>query len=183
MNREGIEEWKDVPGWECLYQISSFGRVLSCRRGRNLTPMPGRKGYLRVALYRENRGKFVTIHSLVLLAFVGPRPKGLQGCHLDGNNIHNYLSNLAYGTPSENELQKQSHGNGIRGSKNPKSKLSQDQVSEIRSLCSVAQGVRGYCVKIARRFAVDPSTVRSIRRGATWKFDRMAEQAKGGDPK
>lgn len=51
-----------------------------------------------------------TIHGLVLAAFDGPRPDDLETRHLDGNPTNNRLSNLIYGTGTENQLDRVRHG-------------------------------------------------------------------------
>jgi hypothetical protein len=50
------------------------------------------------------------VHRLVLAAFVGPCPEGMEVRHLDGNPANTRLANLRYGTHSENELDKVRHG-------------------------------------------------------------------------
>jgi hypothetical protein len=59
--------------------------------------------YLVVTLYRDGRPKSVSVHRLVLLAFVGPCPDGLEGLHWDDDPANNRLSNLRWGTPGDNQ--------------------------------------------------------------------------------
>lgn len=109
------EEWRpipDAPG----YDVSTLGRVRSRVRFRGSTEprilraAPNIKtGYAQVELKGARRGK-VTVHSLVLLAFIGPRPDGMQVRHIDGDQSNNSLSNLAYGTVSENQYDQVRHG-------------------------------------------------------------------------
>jgi hypothetical protein len=70
----------------------------------------GRSGYLRVTLCRPATKKAVLVHHLVLIAFVGPRPEGFDGCHNDGNPANNCLDNLRWDTPSGNMRDKRKHG-------------------------------------------------------------------------
>jgi len=104
-----------VPGYEGLYEASSFGRV---RRPPDWVPLgggfgkPGRilsksvhaKGYFYVNT-RSRRGKksSVTVHSLVAGAFLGPRPEGMVVNHRDGNKLNNKPSNLEWVTQKEND--------------------------------------------------------------------------------
>jgi hypothetical protein len=110
-----IEHWKDVPGYEGSYQISDLGRVRSvprhvyCRnghlhwiRGRILKPSVGTCGHIQVRLSRAGRSPTVPVHQLVLKAFIGPRPKGKEGCHNDGVHANNRLSNLRWDTHRSN---------------------------------------------------------------------------------
>ncbi|QZE10501.1 hypothetical protein SEA_SCOOBYDOOBYDOO_184 [Mycobacterium phage ScoobyDoobyDoo] len=99
--------------FEGLYEIERNGTVWSVGYGtrRALKPWPrGERGHLAVTLYRE--GKRVTryVHHLVLEAFVGPCPPGLQRLHKDDDNANNDVSNLYYGTFSENLLDRVRNG-------------------------------------------------------------------------
>jgi hypothetical protein len=88
-------EWRAVPGHE-RYEISSDGQV---RRGsRALRGYVNPRGYREVGIDNAIR----TVHSLVLLAFVGDRPTGQEVRHLNDVKLDNRLENLAYGTHSEN---------------------------------------------------------------------------------
>src|SRR5258706_15767097 len=91
-----MEHWRPVPGWEGYYEVSDLGRVRSVTRmtrgrfgptryqGRFLkSSWRGRKGgnYLGVQFTRLDERKYFYVHSLVLLAFVGPKPDGFECCH------------------------------------------------------------------------------------------------------
>jgi hypothetical protein len=97
-----IEEWKDIDGFEGLYKVSTFGRILSvekeCRqlsRGhrvfgrtmkpRILTPWKQNSGYLLVTLRKENKSYAKTVHRLVAEAFVKQIPGKEFVNHKDGN--------------------------------------------------------------------------------------------------
>ena len=133
------ETWKDVPGYEGRYQVSDLGRVRSVDRvahypaytradgiprsastrslrGRILAPGPQRSGHLSVPLGRPAQGKLV--HRLVMLAFVGPCPPNREVLHLDHNPTNNCLTNLRYGSRSENLKMDYARGiDRLRGSK------------------------------------------------------------------
>ena len=98
------------------YAIATDGVVWG-RRGRPLKPYL-RDGYLRIGLY-DATGRRVhrTIHTLMLEAFVGPRPEGLHGCHLDDDRLHNVLGNLAWDTKSANERAKVANGRCVNANK------------------------------------------------------------------
>ena len=98
----GSHGWRDVPGSDGRYLVNDQGQVYSRWQRR---PLKGRRvgsGHVRVYLRLPEgpRGRYV--HQLVMEAFVGPRPAGMDTRHLDGNPANNALANLAYGTPSEN---------------------------------------------------------------------------------
>lgn len=107
------EGWRQIAGYEGLYDVSNLGRVRSWSRfkqGDVLRPIPNRQGYLSVALQAAGQAKYRKIHQLVLEEFVGPRPDRHVGRHLDGNHVNNVLANLAWGTYSENMADCLRHG-------------------------------------------------------------------------
>ena len=120
------ETWKDVVGYEGLYEVSDKGKVHSVARkdsigrkcgGRMLTPRYDKDGYLRVTLHKNGKHKTRFIHRLVAGAFV-PNPNGYSEInHRDENKVNNYANNLEwctreynnnYGTRSERSGQAQS---------------------------------------------------------------------------
>jgi hypothetical protein len=104
------EQWRTVPGYED-YEVSDQGRVRSNkRRTPRIRPAVREGGYLQVGLWSASGRHYFTVHQLVMLAFVGPRPDELLTRHLDGEPSNNRLSNLAYGTPLENNLDTVRHG-------------------------------------------------------------------------
>lgn len=112
-------EWRDVPGYGGAYQVSDHGEIRSVDRisarghrvkGRVLRPSTS-DGYARLSLYSSaGERSFVRTHCLVMLAFVGPCPDGLEVLHSDGDGLNNRLSNLSYGTRSQNSLDAVRHG-------------------------------------------------------------------------
>lgn len=103
------EQWASVPG-HSDYEVSSEGRVWSRPRprvrGGLLSPYTGSHGYLMTKLNDRNWA----IHKLVALAFLGPCPPGMEVRHLDGDRQNARLTNLAYGTKSENRRDRFQHG-------------------------------------------------------------------------
>jgi hypothetical protein len=76
-----------------------------------LKPVIDRDGYSHVAISRQAHGKTLwKIHALVLTTFVGPRPEGMYGCHIDGDPSNNHVSNLYWGTPTQNVHDMIRHG-------------------------------------------------------------------------
>lgn len=112
-----IEIWKPVSGYEGLYEVSNTGfvrRASASRRapsGRMVKSRPNAGGYLRVCLYRAGAQKDHFVHHLVLEAFVGSRPEGMEGCHSpDRNPANNDATNLRWDTKSENQYDRVRHG-------------------------------------------------------------------------
>ena len=102
------EIWKDIPGYEGAYRVSSSGRIWSSRYSRELKSYTDkdRAGRVRVSL----KGKTFKVHTLVALAFLGPRPEGMEVCHNNGNPRDNRVENLRYDTHSENAKDIARHG-------------------------------------------------------------------------
>lgn len=101
-----MENWKPALGYEGRYEVSDQGRVRN-KKGRILkdrfkTPMK----YRSVVLNKKER----KISSLVLEAFVGPRPYKMVVKHLNGNAQDDKLCNLTWGTQSDNIFDKIRHG-------------------------------------------------------------------------
>jgi hypothetical protein len=98
-----LDFWRPVPGFED-YEASASGQVWSCRSQCLMTPQPARHGYQRVSLY-VGKGKRVSrlVHQLVLEAFVGTCPPGMEArhypCHDKANNS---LFNLMWCTRAVN---------------------------------------------------------------------------------
>jgi hypothetical protein len=129
------EEWRDIPGYEGLYQVSNTGKVKTLARswksGRGLIryiveaekiQTPDKDGYPRITLNKEGKKTRGRVHQLVCLAFYGPCPVGLQIRHLDHTKTNNVLTNLLYGTEQENAQDRQNnpnyvHPRGMRGKK------------------------------------------------------------------
>lgn len=103
------EEWKDIPGYEGLYQISSFGRVKSlAKKGGNNKNQKEHfmnfiiNRYVYVSLCKNSKNKQVLVHKLVANAFI-PNPDHLPFLnHIDYNKENNRVDNLEWCTAKEN---------------------------------------------------------------------------------
>lgn len=102
-----------------------------------------------------------SVHVLVLLAFVGPCPEGMECRHLDGNPANNRLDNLCWGTGSENWNDKRRHGtlNILRGEDCPYSKLTEDTVREIRKRYKRYSRGKDTQKSMAKEFGLHQGTV------------------------
>ena len=95
------EIWKDIDGFEKLYQISNFGRVFSKRRNK-IMKLNLRKNYLRVGFNKEGVYYCFQVHRLVAQAFI-PNPDNKDEVnHIDCNKQNNNVSNLEWVTHEEN---------------------------------------------------------------------------------
>lgn len=122
------EEFRAIPGYAGLFEVSNIGTVRSLdkaingqrRPGKLLRPYANRKGnYLRlqVRLCLERKRYARGVGALVLEAFVGPRPDGMECCHINGDGLDNRVENLRWDTHSENVLDTMRQGTHFAGTK------------------------------------------------------------------
>jgi hypothetical protein len=168
------ETWLPVPGFESLYSVSSRGRIRreACVRlngGRETRhaaklrkPHTNLEGYLCVCLYPLVGGKkSFRVSVLVLTAFVGPRPVGLECAHGDGNKQNNQLSNLRWATKEENAADRKLHGTNAEGERSGRAILKAEQVRAIRSDKRTQRA-------IAADYGVAHTTIHAIKSGVNW---------------
>lgn len=120
-------EWRPIPEWEGFYEVSNDGRVRSLARlNRRGIAVPSRirrlsiakaGGYPTVSLCLDGAKYQRTVHRLVMLAFVGECPRGLEVLHADGDPTNNRPSNLSYGTHAENIRDTVRHGRHVYAAK------------------------------------------------------------------
>lgn len=170
------EHWKDIPGYEGHYRVSSLGRVHSLPRlkrskgggftrlhGRMLQPvLQKRFGYFAVTLTKDGRGRTHYIHLLVARAFV-PNPANLPEVnHEDAVKANCAASNLTWTTHLGNIEHATKMGLMVRGFEHHSTKLNHAKVREIR------KSTRGHRTE-ARAHGVSVQNVRNIRDGLIWR--------------
>lgn len=109
------EIWKDITDYKGLYQVSNLGRIKSLEKIVNanfkfgsthiykekiLKPFKDGRGYLKVKLYKNNKGKTISIHKIVVQEFIGKRKLTVN--HKDKNKNNNKLENLEYMSNKDN---------------------------------------------------------------------------------
>lgn len=160
-----VEEiWKPIPEFPG-YEVSNRGQVRSYKTREGIASFPLRilkpssdgNGYLGINLCKDGVRYRRRIASLVLLAFVGSRPDGLEVCHNDHNKANNHLGNLRYDTHKANTSE------GPR-SKGPRL-LSRKEVLDIR-----VKRMNGARVKdLALQYGVSRRVISGICRGRTYR--------------
>lgn len=139
----------------------------------------GEYGHLTVSLYQDGKRFPKLVHRLVLEAFVGPCPEGMEACHFpDPNPGNNRLDNLKWGTPKENAEHRAIHGHqhSMPGEQHPNAVLTEAQVAEIRSLKGTLSQR-----EIGKRFGIHQVQVGRIQRGERWKNVVDESAAKSGE--
>lgn len=110
-----MEEWKDIKGYEGIYQVSSYGRVRSLDRiverkgkgdffikGRVLTQSDDTNGYMKVSLTKHDQKRTFKVHRLVAIHFLD-NPNNLPCVnHKDENKLNNNVDNLEWCTKAYN---------------------------------------------------------------------------------
>ena len=96
------EIWKDVVGYEGLYQVSNLGNVRNTNTRKHKKQMLNKYGYYRLVLWKNNTGKNFVVHRLVAEAFI-PNPNNFPYInHKDECKTNNNILNLEYCTPKYN---------------------------------------------------------------------------------
>jgi hypothetical protein len=153
------------------YRIDVTGQVWWFHKGLNIwkTLSPGitkKKNYRRINL-RDSSGAITSIfiHCLMLEAFVGPRPEGMECCHWDGNGGNNNLDNIRWDTPKNNSKDAIRLGRNHPGEKCGSSKLTDKIILRIRRLKN-----RGWTNrKLADKFNVSSTVIFNVYHRNTWK--------------
>lgn len=175
-----LEKWRNVKGFAGCYSVSNKGRVRSNTRirktrgngtatvcGRILKPILQPSGHLHVGLSKAGRRINLRIHRLVLEAFVGPCPEGMECRHFpDRDPANNNLENLSWGTHQENRDDMVYHGTSTAGEKSHTAKLTWKKVRLIRSL----RTTKNYSYsKLGKMFGVHHNTIIRIISRQIWK--------------
>ena len=118
-----MEIWRDIEGFEGIYQVSSLGRVKSLgnnksRQEKILKLRSDRDGYLNVGLHKERKIKICRVHRLVAQAFIPNLENKPQVNHKDEDKTNNKVENLEWVTCKENS----NHGTRTERMANSKSK-------------------------------------------------------------
>lgn len=175
-------QWRDIKGYEGFYQVSSDGRVRSVARKIEKRARAGvvqvlsikprilkRKlhpaGYPMASLSRQGIVVQHLIHRLVLVAFVGECPEGLEACHNDGDPGNATLANLRWDTHLSNIRDKASHGTQTNGDRHGTSILSDADALAIKM--RRAKGERGS--DLAAEFGIAQQTVCAIHKNRSWR--------------
>ena len=176
---ENPVEYRDIAGYPG-YRVGNDGSVWTCRTNKNIPrnsgsvltrdwrkmrPACGPHGYRVVGLTRNKSRKTFFVHAIVLQAFSGERPPGMQACHFPNGIDDNSIANLRWDTPSGNNRDKESQGTHQIGEKNPRAKLNSAQVLEIRARYADGE----VCKDIASDFGVTYTLIRLIAQRKCWK--------------
>lgn len=168
-----MEAWKPVLGYLGLYEVSDQGRVRSVTRVIGNRTWPGKiritgahpRGYRSVVLSVAGSRRSVLVHRLVLEAFVGPCPPGMEACHQDGDRTNNVLVNLRWDDHRSNMADRIRHGTMSQGEQHGCAVLDEASVN------GIIRGIRDGETQraIATDLGVSPSSICRIKKGLRWK--------------
>lgn len=166
-----IEIWKDVVGYEGFYMVSNLGRVKSLPNSRRkieriMKQVKYNKFHFGLTLCKNGVRKIKNTHTMVLEAFVGPRPsEDMEACHGDSNPENNRVENLRWDTKKGNAKDR-SDAMAQHGEKNGVSILKNSDVVEIKR--RLKNGERG--AHLAKEFGVTKGAIYNIKDGYTWSW-------------
>ena len=137
----GNEIWKPVIGYEKFFEISNLGQLKRIHFGKGVKGQfpkgyVTKFGYHRYSFHTNKIHESKSTQKLVAEAFIGPRPKGKEINHKDGNKLNNYVDNLEYVTPKENvqhAIRVLKRTWGFKGEKHSLAKLTEENVRDIRN--------------------------------------------------
>lgn len=175
------EEWMTVKGYESMYEVSTWGRFRSLDRycGKRPGLVKGNIKHIyppvpSACLWKDDSSTSRYIYHLVLEAFVGPCPEGMEACHFpDRNRTNNHLLNLRWDTHINNCKDREIHGTSrkgkpskYRGELHRLAKLNDQKVREIRHLYAVG---RYNQVELAAIYDIDQTIISDVVRRKQWK--------------
>lgn len=163
---------RDIHGFEGLYAVCDTGNIWGHRQSKYLKPWLIGHGYEMVMLYKDKKPSKYLVHRLIAQVFI-PNPENLREVnHKNANRRDNRPENLEWVSSKENKrhaialgLYKNLGKNTPKGSNHPCSKLTEEQVVQIRSRVARGEFKRA----LAREYGVSDSLVRAIVTGRTWK--------------
>lgn len=172
-----MEIWKDVKGYEGIYEVSNLGNVKSKDRlivtsknivakinQRILKKKVTKKGYERLTLSVSGKHKDVGVHRLVAQAFIQNPENKKEVNHIDGNKQNNQISNLEWCTRNENEKHAFKIGlKSLKGEKHTLARFTESEVLQIREMRGIKTGKQ-----VAKEYGVTDGAIYRIWNRKTW---------------
>lgn len=175
-----MTEWRRIPGYS-RYSVSDDGQVRRDVRIYRTPPgacaLSPSGGYPAVSLTGdEGRSRRLHIHSLLMLAFVGPRPAGMHVCHADGDSANCVLHNLRYDTPAGNVADAIKHGTQVRGVAVVQALLDDAKVERIVN----ALDAGATYIELGATYGVTNYCIYRIAAGKTWRHVTGGKDRRNG---
>ena len=162
------EIWKPIENYLGLYEVSNSGRIRRVSRENKYRILSqSRDGERRtISLWCNNQERRFKVHRLVLTAFVGSCPQGMETCHNDGNANNNHVSNLRWDTHISNCKDRKRHGresHTFQKGQITGAKITVEDVKLIRAI-----GRQKTSKEIAAMFSIGRSQISNILLGYCW---------------
>jgi hypothetical protein len=157
------EIWKDIPGYEGIYQASSFGRIKSTYRQKRILKPQKAKKYFHLRLSKDKKISIHLLHRLIAKTFKENSENKKTVNHIDGNPLNNFACNLEWATQQENILHKINILKKGSRSNHPRALLTELNVSEIRSSDLSNK-------ELANKFLVSIDCIAKVRHNVNWKI-------------
>ena len=126
---------------------------------------PPTKRHVAVELCIDGVAHSRLVHRLVLEAFIGPCPDGMEGCHEDGDPTNNALTNLRWDTPKGNKADSFRHGTVAIGERHGKAKLTAEIVRAIRDEFATGTVTQ---TELAKKYGVSRGTIQFVIARKVW---------------
>jgi len=182
-----MNDWKNISGYEGIYEVSTEGVIRSLdrmmptsrgcllpRKGTILKPRLNRTGYGIVALNKSGKIQYELVSRIVARTFLKPDANRPQVNHIDGDKLNNAASNLEWTTAKENCQHRDATGLRVaaKGSHHGSAKLTEEIVYRILNEMQHMSGV-----DVGRIFNVTKDTISLIRRRKIWKHVSVIARA------
>lgn len=185
------EQWRPVVGYEGHYEVSDQGRVKrlayartdtrgrTSKRAEKLLQCNSKaNNYPTATLHISSNYTRHRVHQLVLSAFIGPCPDGMECCHNNGIRSDSRLENLRYDTRAGNMADCVLHGTTNRGERSGLAVLTEKDVLQIRKLRATG---RHPVAALAERFGVSPMTISDVTNFRSWQHIEGSVKTKSVD--
>jgi len=167
------EDWRPVVGWEGIFEVSSLGRIrrlltasrMRGSRGRILKAAIHNRNCMSICLQYRDRKTTAIVHTVVMAAFIGPRPAGYITNHINNDWRDNRLANLEYITQKQNVAHSYRQGRAPLGMNKPCAKLTDDAVRDIRRRYAKGE----VQTVLAAEYGITQVQISSVVRRRTWK--------------
>lgn len=176
------EIWKNIKGYEGLYQISNYGNIKSLDRiiiyknkyshfhkGKYLKQEIDINGYLYISISKDGKIKKNKVHRLVAETFIfNPKNKSDVN-HKDGNKQNNNIDNLEWNTHQENENHAVKNKLKSYGQDHYLTKLTNEQVKLIKWIAKNVKVKYGFWSKLSKKLNINKNIISSIINNKSWK--------------
>ena len=174
------EEWKDIPNYEGIYQVSDLGRIKSLsgllatksgvikqRYNKIMSQIIKSNGYLSIMFSVNSNQKRFHVHRLVAISFISNPENKPEVNHKNCIKTHNYKMNLEWNTVQENTDHAVLNNLNCKGEKAPWSKLTSTKIIAIRRLYKINPYFNK--TNVAKKLGVKDTTIHKIIRNQRWK--------------